>query len=73
MLDFDDIVEFLETWQSLLQEVAIAACTFTDTQQVNLLLGALLIPIHGVLSLLSKVVSQISHFRICSLILFNKM
>jgi len=37
----NDVVKFLETSQSLLQEVAIAGCTFIDPQQVNLLLGAL--------------------------------
>jgi len=41
MSDSDDIVEFLETWQSLMQEAAIAGCTFTDFQQANLLLGTL--------------------------------
>jgi hypothetical protein len=41
MSDNDDVVVFLESWQALLQEAAISGCTFTDAQQVNLLLGAL--------------------------------
>lgn len=32
MSESDDVVEFLETWQSLLQEAAISGCTFTETQ-----------------------------------------
>lgn len=36
-----DVITFLELWQSILQEAAILRCTFTNPQQVNLLLGAL--------------------------------
>jgi hypothetical protein len=42
MSDSDNVMTFLESWQSLLQEAEIVGCTFTDDQQVNLLLGALL-------------------------------
>lgn len=41
MSDTDDVINFLETWQSTLQEAAIAGCIFTDSHQVNLLLAAL--------------------------------
>jgi hypothetical protein len=41
MSDSDNVMTFMESWQSLLQEVEIASYTFTDDQQVNLLLGAL--------------------------------
>ncbi len=41
MTKSDDVVEFLETWQFLLQEAAIVGWTFTDSPQVNLLLRAL--------------------------------
>lgn len=37
----DDVVSFLESWQALLQEAAISGCTFSDAQQVHLLLGSL--------------------------------
>lgn len=42
MSDNEDVVLFLESWQALLQEAAISSCIFSDTQQVNLLPGALL-------------------------------
>lgn len=41
MTDSDDVSTFLESWQAILQEAAISGCTFTEAQQVNLLLGAL--------------------------------
>lgn len=41
MSESDDVISFLETWQSTLQEAAISGCTFSDAQQVNLLLSAL--------------------------------
>lgn len=41
MTDSEDVVAFLESWQSTLQEAAISGCIFIDAQQVNLLLGAL--------------------------------
>lgn len=41
MTDNDDVINFLEHWQSVLQEAAIAGCQFDDTQQVMLLLSAL--------------------------------
>ena len=42
MTPIEDVPQFLETWQATLQEVAIANCFYTNVQQVNLLLGALL-------------------------------
>jgi len=41
MSNLDDVIAFLELWQAILQEASIASCTFSDSQQVNLLLGAL--------------------------------
>jgi len=41
MTDSDDVSTFLESWQATLQEAAISGCTFSEAQQVNLLLGAL--------------------------------
>lgn len=41
MFENDDVINFIETWQSTLREAAIAGCNFTDSQQVNLLLAAL--------------------------------
>jgi hypothetical protein len=41
MTNNEDVVHFLENWQSVLQEAAIASCTFDDAQQVMLLLAAL--------------------------------
>jgi hypothetical protein len=37
----DDVVTFLENWQTVLQEAAIAGCKFDNAQQVMLLLAAL--------------------------------
>jgi len=36
-----NVPQFLESWQSTLQEVAIPRCTFSEPQKVNLLLGTL--------------------------------
>ena len=41
MSDSDNVMTFMESWQSLLQEAEIAGYTFIDDQQVNRLLGAL--------------------------------
>jgi len=37
----NDVITFLELWQSTLHKVVILGCIFIDPQQVNLLLGAL--------------------------------
>lgn len=37
----NDIPQFLELWQSTLQEATILGCIFSEPQQVNLFLGAL--------------------------------
>lgn len=42
MSDNDDVVSFLESWLALVQEASISGCTLSETQQVHLLLGALL-------------------------------
>lgn len=41
MSENDDVVSFLENWQSVLQDTATAGCEFNDAQQVMLLLSAL--------------------------------
>jgi len=42
MHESDDVIEFIKKWQSTLQEAVTSRCSFTNSQQVNLLFAALL-------------------------------
>jgi len=41
MSESNDVISFLEPWKSTLQEAAILGYIFMDSQQLDLLLGAL--------------------------------